>query len=123
MREAVALGFLEITQKGRAGNAEHRSPNLFRLTYRSADGIPGDGSHDWRRCKSREEAEVIAADARKNKAQKKTKTQCRKMPVFGDKNRHRNAKFPVPKTGTTDVAKTITTSRLVVRVAGTTHPM
>src|SRR5258708_4857205 len=32
IREAVALGFLDITEKGRAGNAEHRAPNLFRLT-------------------------------------------------------------------------------------------
>ena len=32
-RRAVALGFLEITERGRAGNAEYRMPNLFRLTY------------------------------------------------------------------------------------------
>lgn len=32
IREAVALGFLEITEKGRAGNAEWRKPNYFRLT-------------------------------------------------------------------------------------------
>jgi hypothetical protein len=93
MREAIALGFLEVTQKGRAGNAEHRAPNLFRLTYRPSDGARGDGSHEWRA-----------------KSKKKTKTQCRKMPAFGDKNRHRNPDFPVPKTGTTEVAKTGTTS-------------
>src|SRR5262249_51825691 len=33
IREAVALGFLEVTEQGRAGNAEFRSPNKFRLTY------------------------------------------------------------------------------------------
>jgi len=49
IREAVALGFLEITRAGRAGNAEHRTPNLFRLTYRHAKGLPGDGTHEWRK--------------------------------------------------------------------------
>src|SRR5258707_12030551 len=34
IREAVALGFLVVTERGRAGNAEFRSPNRFRLTYR-----------------------------------------------------------------------------------------
>src|SRR5207342_1105739 len=33
IRECVALGFLEITEIGRAGNAEFRTPNKFRLTY------------------------------------------------------------------------------------------
>ncbi|MFY9900808.1 MAG: hypothetical protein WAK67_23910, partial [Xanthobacteraceae bacterium] len=31
--ETVALGFAEITERGRAGNAEFRSPHKFRLTY------------------------------------------------------------------------------------------
>jgi hypothetical protein len=110
VRETVALGFLEVTQRGRAGNAEHRAPNLFRLTYRLSEGVQGDGSHEWRRIKSTEEAEEIAAAARKAKSKKKTKNQCRKMPAFGDKNRHRNPDFPVPKTGTKEMAKTGTTS-------------
>jgi hypothetical protein len=110
VRETVALGFLEVTQRGRAGNAEHRAPNLFRLTYRPSEGVQGDGSHEWRRIKSTEEAEEIAAAARKAKSKKKTKNQCRKMPAFGDKNRHRNPDFPVPKTGTKEMAKTGTTS-------------
>ena len=29
IRELVMLGFVEITEAGRAGNAEHRKPNLF----------------------------------------------------------------------------------------------
>jgi len=32
IREVVALGFVEITEPGRAGNADWRKPNLFRLT-------------------------------------------------------------------------------------------
>ena len=34
LREVCALGFIEITEQGRAGNAEWRRPNKFRLTYR-----------------------------------------------------------------------------------------
>jgi hypothetical protein len=74
MREAIALGFLDVTQKGRAGNAEHRAPNLFRLTYRPSNGVRGDGSHEWRRIASTEEAEAVASAARKAKAKKKQKT-------------------------------------------------
>jgi hypothetical protein len=33
LRELEALGFIEITQHGRGGNAEFRVPNWFRLTY------------------------------------------------------------------------------------------
>ncbi|MDN4982310.1 hypothetical protein QY049_03610 [Bradyrhizobium sp. WYCCWR 13022] len=110
IRECVALGFLEITQKGRAGNAEHRAPNLFRLTYRYADGVPGDGSHEWKSIKCLADAERLAAAARAAKSFKKTKNQCREMPSFSAKNRHRNLDSPVPKTGTKEAAKTGTTS-------------
>jgi hypothetical protein len=34
LRELAALKFIEITEHGRAGNAEYRRPNLFRLNYR-----------------------------------------------------------------------------------------
>ena len=62
IRECVALGFVEVTERGRAGNAEFRSPNLFRLTYKPtrAEG-PTD---DWRRLESLEGAEALARAAR-----------------------------------------------------------
>src|SRR5262249_9348771 len=34
IRELVALGFIEITEHGRAGNADWRSPNRFPITYK-----------------------------------------------------------------------------------------
>ena len=81
IREAVALGFLEVTQHGRAGNAEWRQPNLFRLTYRPAKGVYGsDCSHEWRNI-GEEEAPAIATAARKARSEK-TKVQWRKMPVL-----------------------------------------
>jgi hypothetical protein len=62
IRECVALGFVEITERGRAGNAEFRTPNLFRLTYKPTrvDG-PTD---DWRSIESIEGAEALARAAR-----------------------------------------------------------
>src|SRR5215210_2323525 len=34
LREVVVLGFVEVTERGSAGNREFRSPSLYRLTYR-----------------------------------------------------------------------------------------
>jgi hypothetical protein len=62
IREAVALKFVEITKPGRAGNAEHRAPNLFRLTYRHTKGE--EPSHDWRRIATAEQAAKLAGQAR-----------------------------------------------------------
>jgi hypothetical protein len=62
LREVCALGFVEITERGRAGNAEWRRPNLFRLTYRQVDrAAPTD---EWKNIKTLEEAEMIAQKAR-----------------------------------------------------------
>ena len=38
MREVEVLKFIEVTERGRAGNAEYRRPNLFRLTSRASVG-------------------------------------------------------------------------------------
>ncbi|MER8564271.1 hypothetical protein NKH85_04895 [Mesorhizobium sp. M0924] len=62
VREVVALGFVEITQEGRAGNAEWRRPNLFRLTYRHLD--KAEPTNDWRKVDTMEAAEMIARAAR-----------------------------------------------------------
>lgn len=110
IREAVALGFLRVTVQGRAGNAEHRTPNLFRLTFHPAKGEygkEGNGcTHDWRAIESIEMAEAIARTARMQK-----NSQCRKTPRFSDGNRHRKTNPPVPETITTGHgAETITTS-------------
>jgi hypothetical protein len=78
MREAVALGFLVVTKKGQGGNAEFRSPNRFRLTYRHAPGIPGDGSHEWRRISSMDEAE--AGDSRRRPESEGTKKNKKPVP-------------------------------------------
>jgi hypothetical protein len=63
IREAVALGLLKITRKGRAGNAEFRLPNWFMLTYVAGRGMTRP-THEWRSIATIEDAEVIAATAR-----------------------------------------------------------
>ena len=93
MREAVALGFIEITEQGRAGNAQYRAPNYFRLTYLHASRC--NPTHEWQRIETIEAATVLARAARKNK------TPVRKKTHFGAQNSHRKPKSPVRKTPTT----------------------
>jgi len=65
IREAVALGFLEVTEPGCAGNAEFRSPNKFRLTYLPAHGVTTSwGQGKWALFSSLEDAEAEAKRAR-----------------------------------------------------------
>jgi hypothetical protein len=54
-----------VTEQGRAGNAEFRKPNLFRLTYRHVDRA--NPTDEWRRVKTIEDAKEIAKAARANK--------------------------------------------------------
>jgi hypothetical protein len=62
IREAVALGFLCITRQGRAGNAEFRRSQWYKLTYLvTRDGEP---THQWRRFGSIAEAKPKAVKAR-----------------------------------------------------------
>jgi hypothetical protein len=67
IREAEALGFIKVTERGRGGNAENRAPNKFYITFlncRSSRAKPP--THDWRKIKA-EDAERIAAEARNAK--------------------------------------------------------
>jgi hypothetical protein len=69
IRELVALGFIEITEQGVAGNAEFRRPSLYRLTYRPAYNAgkhDGNGTHEWQRIETMEQAEALANQARRN---------------------------------------------------------
>ena len=65
----VALGFVEITERGRAGNREFRRPSKYRLTYRPSDAVrTRDGcTHEWRKISTEAEAKdrVLAARAMK----------------------------------------------------------
>ena len=70
IREAEALGFIKVIERGRGGNAEYRRPNMFYLTFANArDAKSEPPTHEWRRIKTVEEAERIAHDARLAKDQ------------------------------------------------------
>jgi hypothetical protein len=60
--EVVALGFVEVTEAGCAGNESFRRPNKFRLTYRHANGQ--NPTDDWEAVPTIEGAEAIASNAR-----------------------------------------------------------
>jgi hypothetical protein len=68
IRETEALGLAQVTERGRGGNAEHRSPNRFYLTYaHTRDSKKRPPTDEWRRIKTLQEAYRIARAARANK--------------------------------------------------------
>ena len=85
IREVVALGFLEITVKGRAGNADWRQPNKFRLSSRNTDYAKP--TNDWEKIETKEQAKAIAAGARAGLVEK-TGRQWRKLPALDVGNHH-----------------------------------
>jgi len=60
--EVVALGFVEVTEAGCAGNENFRRPNRFRLTYRHTNGQ--NPTDEWEAVQTIEAAEAIASQAR-----------------------------------------------------------
>jgi hypothetical protein len=121
LRELEALGFIEITQHGRGGNADYRVPNLFRLTYEPDHD--GKLTNEWKQfpkgadvdadARMMADADHVASMARKNQnpvavdrakklAQSNTEDRCGKpAPVPVRKTRTENRKLPVRKTHTT----------------------
>jgi hypothetical protein len=106
IRLAIALGFLEITKQGRAGNAEWRAPHQYRITFHASDGVAGDGTHEWRQI-TEEQAPVLAAASRK--ADKN------KIPVVENASsqcgfRHQKPPFHSAETATTEHGTDSTTT-------------
>jgi hypothetical protein len=112
IREVVALGFVEITEAGRAGNAEWRKPNYFRLTYRNTKYSPTD---EWNKI-AEDKAEFIASSARAARP-RKIKSQWRKTPNLSGGNRHRKRQIhSAETTTTTHSAETTTTLDISGRI-------
>jgi hypothetical protein len=112
VREAEALGFLRV-KRGRGGNAEHRTPSKYGLTYahhrNSKRSPPTD---EWRTIKTIEEAEQIAVAARKAKdshavsignwsAKKRKRSGTGFRQVSGTESGTENTQSPAPESGTT----------------------
>jgi hypothetical protein len=62
IRELCALGFIEITERGRSGTGEFRSPNKFRLTFRPTAAAAE--TNEWRKIPTIEAADLLARAAR-----------------------------------------------------------
>lgn len=97
IREAVALKFIEITKPGRAGNAEFRTPNFFRLTYRHTKRE--EPSNDWRRIVTAEQATKLAGQARPPVHKKKFRTPVGVSRGPSRENPDRNHSPETPTTG------------------------
>ena len=127
IREAEALGFIKVTEHGRGGNAEHRRPNLFYLTFANWRGSrAAPPTHDWKKIKTVEEAEQIASEARRSKdkvavARARAKRKPKHFPVSildtgaTPQNRDRNAESPSPyfrDSGVSPILDTTSISRV-----------
>jgi hypothetical protein len=110
IREAVALGFIEVTKRGRGGNAESREPSLYRLTFaHDRNSRQSPPTHDWRRIKTPEQAAVAAESARAasspeavaNGARRNTNRRRKPAPVPPPQTGIENRNLPPPESGTT----------------------
>src|SRR5262249_25126405 len=110
IREAVALGFIEVTKRGRGGNAESREPSLYRLTFaHDRNTRQSPPTHEWRKIKTTADAAVVAQSARvSSRAEavangtRRNKNRCRKpAPVSAPQTGTENRNFPPPESGTT----------------------
>jgi hypothetical protein len=98
IRETVALGFIEVTEQGRGGNAEWRTPSKYRLTFRHTDRA--EPTHEWRRIKTIDEAEALARKAR-NQPVPKTEHRWRKTRRSLAKTTSENTEAPLAETAST----------------------
>jgi len=86
IRELVALGFIEITEHGRAGNADWRSPNRFRITYKhTKDAGP---THEWKRIQTAERARAKAREAREPVAARSSTARSKNKSPVGENTDH-----------------------------------
>jgi hypothetical protein len=107
IRELEALGLIEITQRGRAGNADFRQPNIFRLTYLHKYQSGQPATHEWRRIETIEGAQMLARDARRTNG-KKQNPSARKPTYTSAGKPTTNARFHSGESRTTAMVGTPT---------------
>jgi hypothetical protein len=84
IRECEVLGFIEITRRGRAGNAEFRTPHHFRLTYLPSMARE-PATNEWRKIETLEEAKIKSRYARNNEPKKQHPSGGKRTNVSGEK--------------------------------------
>jgi hypothetical protein len=85
IREAEALGFIEVTERGRASAGEFRSPNKFRITFQpilKRNRATIEPTNDWRGIKTIEAAKVLAKAARDASERQQQTRQKRPKPIL-----------------------------------------
>ncbi len=83
IREAIALGFIKVTERGRAGNGEFRRAAQYELTFLNKG--PVKATHDWQRIETRDDAERISAAAREKIARRKARIDQAEVAVGASK--------------------------------------
>jgi hypothetical protein len=107
IRELCALGFVEVTRHGAGGNADQRRAALYRLTHRHVDGSPGDGTHEWRKITTIEEADRLVEQARLNVNRRSVDLGKKQKASAG--KRHAPVTETITGNGHSPVTETITT--------------
>jgi hypothetical protein len=103
IRELVAVGLVEITRAGSAGNADQRLATHYRLTAFPAVGREGaDGTHDYERIATMEDAAALVREA-ENPVSKRDVTNGSKGAA-ATKN-HNSGRKSVAETGRKSVAE------------------
>ena len=92
LRELEALGFIEIPERGRAGN--WHEPSKYRLTYRPVGRARP--THEWGHVQTMEQAQAIARAARKTAAEN-LELQSGKTGVSGPENPDQKTAFSGPE--------------------------
>jgi hypothetical protein len=114
IREAAALGFLEVTERGRAANAE--SPSKYRLTYRHVGRA--NATDEWRQIKTDDEAAMIAKGARRTgsssapaQVHRKASRISSRKHFPGDGSRQFSVSKTITENGNSPVPESVTTAR------------
>jgi hypothetical protein len=120
LRELEALGFIEIPERGRAGN--WHEPSKYRLTYRPVGRARP--THEWGHVQTMEQAQAIARAARKTEAEN-LELQSGKTGVSGPENPDQKTAFSGPENpdyGLVRKTPTPSISRVHVSMADTGLP-
>jgi DNA-binding PadR family transcriptional regulator len=103
LRELEALGFIEVTQRGAGGNADHHRPNLYRITYlASGENQNISPTNEWEAISSLGEAKTIAARARAGSSSQSQKCRNSRSPKYTN-SRSPKYKKPPPEPASGEV--------------------
>jgi hypothetical protein len=106
IHELTALGLVEVTETGRAGNREFRKPSLYRLTYLPTDTAAP--TNEWKRIIDSDQATAVAKRGRalktgSKRVKRNKKASVAKQPSLVGKIHAKNRAISVGKTRLKDI--------------------